>query len=153
MSILEHRIPPPVLVVLLALAMWGASRVTLALPIDYSWRVAGATAFLLVGAVFGSPAFVAFRRARTTIDPVHIEGASTLVTGGIFRISRNPMYVGLAALLFGWAAYLAAPWAIFGPVFFVLFIDRFQIVPEERAMLKKFGTAYEAYRREVRRWI
>ena len=94
-----------------------------------------------------------FWRHETTIDPVDLERASTLVTGGIFRLSRNPMYVGFAAVLVGWAVCLAAPWSLAGPVAFVLFTTRFQIVPEERVMRAKFGRAYDDYRAQVRRWV
>ena len=94
-----------------------------------------------------------FWRNETTIDPVDIGRASALVTSGVFRYSRNPMYVGFAAALIGWAVCLAAPWASLGPVAFVLFADRFQIIPEERLMRAKFGRAYDDYRSQVRRWL
>jgi protein-S-isoprenylcysteine O-methyltransferase Ste14 len=84
---------------------------------------------------------------------VDIEAASTLVTGGVFRYTRNPMYVALTALLLAWTAWLAAPWAAFCPVAFALFITRFQIIPEERVLRAKFGRAYEDYAQRVRRWI
>jgi len=63
------------------------------------------------------------------------------------------MYVGFAAMLVGWAVCLAAPWALVGPVAFVLFTNRFQIIPEERVMRDKFGQAYDDYQAQVRRWI
>ena len=94
-----------------------------------------------------------FRRNKTTINPVDLESASALVTSGVFRFSRNPMYVGFTAMLVGWAVCLAAPWALVGPVAFVLFTNRFQIIPEERVMREKFGQAYDDYQAQVRRWI
>ena len=94
-----------------------------------------------------------FRRNKTTINPVDLESASALVTSGVFRFSRNPMYVGFTAMLVGWAVCLAAPWALVGPVAFVLFTNRFQIIPEERVMRDKFGQAYDDYQAQVRRWI
>jgi len=63
------------------------------------------------------------------------------------------MYLGIAAALVGWAAYLSAAWPLLGPVLFVLYIDRFQIQPEERALTELFGTEYADYSRRVRRWI
>ena len=99
------------------------------------------------------PPILAQLRPRTTISPVDIEAASTLVTGGVFRYTRNPMYVALTALLLAWTAWLAAPWAAFCPVAFALFITRFQIIPEERVLRAKFGRAYEDYAQRVRRWI
>jgi protein-S-isoprenylcysteine O-methyltransferase Ste14 len=74
-----------------------------------------------------------------------------MVTSGIFRHTHNPMYLGLPAVLLGWAANLAAPWAFPGPVLFVGFITRFQIIPEERALKGKFGSEYVEYQRRVGR--
>lgn len=94
-----------------------------------------------------------FRKARTTVDPVHIERASTLVTGGIFSLTRNPMYLGLTLVLTGFGVWLTAPWSLIGPILFVAFITRFQIIPEERTMRSLFRDAYDDYCRRTRRWI
>lgn len=149
---LENRIPPPLVMLSIAAAMaasLNASPAALSFPLR-----AGITAvFLLAAGVFGFPAFSAFSRANTTINPVDIEQASSLVTGGVYRLTRNPMYVGLAFLLCAWAACLARLIAAFGPLVFVFYINRFQILPEERVLLNKFGKAYEAYRKSVRRWL
>jgi protein-S-isoprenylcysteine O-methyltransferase Ste14 len=75
------------------------------------------------------------------------------VTGGIFRYTRNPMYVGFTSLLVGWACYLSVPWLLFEPIAFAIFITRFQIIPEERVMSVKFGQDYTDYRQRVRRWL
>jgi len=79
--------------------------------------------------------------------------ATALVTSAAYHHTRNPMYLGLVAFLLAWAVYLAVPWTLIGPLAFVLFITRFQIIPEERVLLQKFGDAYKAYQRQVRRWI
>ena len=84
---------------------------------------------------------------------MQIENASALVTTGVYRVSRNPMYVALTSLLTALAVYLANGWAAVGPVLFALFITRFQIIPEERIMQAKFGDAYADYQRRVRRWL
>lgn len=136
-----------------ALAMWAIARRTAPLPISPVLRGAVGAALLVGSASFALPAFRAFARAGTTIDPVHIQNASALVTGGIYGITRNPMYVALTGLLLAWAAFLAAPWTLLGPVAFAAFIDRFQIQPEERAMQLKFGAQYDAYKGKVRRWL
>jgi len=75
------------------------------------------------------------------------------VSSGIFRVSRNPMYLSMAFALLGWAVGLGRPWLVVGPVVFVLYLTRFQIRPEERALAEKFGPAYEDYRRSTRRWL
>ena len=153
MSALETKIPPPVLALGLALAMWAASFGAAPLALSGALRWALVAGFFALAALSGGPAVRAFVRARTTIDPVRIERASTLVTSGIYRFTRNPMYVALTSLLLSWAAYLSTPWAFVGPLIFVAFISRFQIIPEERAMTAKFGDAYIQYRNRVRRWV
>ena len=63
------------------------------------------------------------------------------------------MYVGLLVLLFAWAVFLSSAWALLGPVVFVLYMNRFQIAPEERVLSGMFGTDYSAYKSRVRRWL
>lgn len=153
MSGIENRIPPPLLVLLIGGAMSTLllDDRTADLPSAYRWGLTGL--FFVMAGIFGFPAFRAFGRAKTTINPVAIDQASSLVTSGIYRLTRNPMYVALALLLCAWAAWLADPWALLGPVIFILFINRFQIIPEERALTAKFGEAYLNYRRATRRWL
>lgn len=138
---------------ILAAAMWLLARITPVLAIDGRLRFALAGAFAGFGFCVAAMGMMAFRRARTTINPVKLEQASSIVTSGIYSRTRNPMYVGLTSLLLGWTVFLAAPWALFGPVLFVLFTTRFQIVPEERVLIAKFGGEYTRYQERVRRWL
>jgi protein-S-isoprenylcysteine O-methyltransferase Ste14 len=103
MQTLELRIPPPLAALLLGLAMWAAAR---PLPAADRMRFPVATACALLGASVAFLGFWACRRARTTVSAKNLEAASTVVTGGIFRCTRNPMYVGLAGILLGWAVWL-----------------------------------------------
>jgi len=153
MKTLEHRIPPPLVLMVVGALMWITARYTPHVDLDGAARQVGTLGFGAVGAIFLLGGFLAFRRARTTIDPVNLDAASTVVTTGIFRFSRNPMYVGFATLLVAWSIHLAAPWTLLGPLAFVIYIQRFQILPEERVMQAKFGAPYEAYRARVRRWL
>ena len=153
MKSLELKIPPPVVAALIAVAMWGISLIAPSLRIPTSTRVAMAIAIGLAGVGFSVAGVMSFRRARTTVNPMKPEAASSLVSSGIYRITRNPMYVGLSFVLVAWAAFLSSAWALLGPVAFVLFIDRFQIAPEERALSALFGGEYTAYRSRVRRWL
>ncbi len=137
----------------IAAAMWGVAKFLTPIPLDSALRIGLLFALNVTALIFGLGGIIAFRRARTTINPVQIEQASRVVTGGIYRVTRNPMYVGLTMLLTAWAVRLAVPWTLLGPVMFALFIHHFQILPEERAMSAKFGNAYEDYRKRVRRWI
>jgi len=152
-SPLENRIPPPILVPFVGLAMWAAARLGPALAVPRLWMIAAAWPIGIIGLVTGGSGIFAFRKAKTTIDPVRIDQASSLVERGIYRYTRNPMYVGLTCLLLVWALYLGTAWAVLGPVLFVAFITRFQIIPEERAMSARFGRAYDEYRKKVRRWL
>ena len=153
MRALEHKIPPPIVTVLSAAAMWGIARLTPVVETGGTIGIAAAAALAVVGLLFAAPAVLAFRRARTTINPVDINAASSLVTGGIFGVTRNPMYIGMLFVLLGWMVFLAAPWGVLGPVAFTLFITRFQIIPEERVMAVKFSTQYAEYRERTRRWL
>lgn len=146
---MENRIPPPILTLVLAMAMWPLA----AEAPSPLWRTVTAIGIFLLAAFFGLPALRAFRGAGTTIDPVRIDRASALVTGGIYRVTRNPMYVSLTLMLCSWALWLGGSWVWTGPVFLALWLDRFQIRPEERVMSARFGDAYLRYRGEVRRWL
>lgn len=153
MHVLEHKVPPPIVMALIGAAMWAAARIAPALEIEESLRLAIAGTIALLGLVVTALGVVAFRQAKTTINPVNLEAASSLVTGGVYRYTRNPMYVGFTIALVGWAVYLAVPWVLLGPIAFLLFMTRFQIIPEESVMSSKFGQEYTEYREQVRRWL
>ncbi len=151
---LELKIPPPLVAAVVATAMLCASiwlGPVLALP--PTARVAGALMLVAVGASFDLVSLLAFRRARTTINPLRPERSKAVVTSGLYRITRNPMYLGLVLILTGLALYLDSPWALPGPLVFAAYITRFQIQPEERALTAHFGADYTAYCARVRRWL
>ena len=110
---------------------------------------------ILIGAglLFVLAGGISFRRARTTVNPLKPEAASALVTSGIYRYTRNPMYVGFALWLLAWGLYLASPLVLLGVLGFVLYMNRLQIAPEERALGRLFGADFAAYRQRVRRWL
>jgi len=150
---LDNRIPPPLVALLVAIAMATVAHFTPGINLPAALRYGVAAALLAFALIMGGRAFRAFGRAQTTVNPVDITAASTLVTTGVYRVSRNPMYVSLASVLTMIAVLLSNGWALLGPVLFILFITRFQIIPEERAMGELFGGAYTAYRATVRRWL
>ena len=150
---LEHRIPPPLVALIMGVAMWPISLLTPVLHVPRALRIGVALALAATGFVIAFSGFLAFRRAKTTVNPVQIDAASSLVTASVYRFTRNPMYFGLTSLLLGLTVFLAAPVALIGPITFVLFTTRFQILPEERLLQTKFGQAYADYRQKVRRWI
>ncbi len=151
---MKPRIPPPILMLLAAAVMWALCRwLPLSQGIRGSWNRVGAAVPAAIGFVIAVAAFVRFRQVRTTVNPMDPSQATQLVTDGVFRISRNPMYLGLVLLLIGWAVWLdsASPWLI--PPLFMIVITRVQIIPEEQALERLFGTQYLAYRRSVARWV
>ena len=150
---LDNRVPPPIVTVAIGAAMWAASLVVPAVHLSPAIRYGFVFVLLIFGGFVGSRAFSAFRKAGTTINPVEIEKATSLVTSEIHAVTRNPMYVGLATLLVTLAVLLSSAWLLLGPILFVIFTTRFQIIPEERAMLARFGEDYVAYKARVRRWL
>jgi protein-S-isoprenylcysteine O-methyltransferase Ste14 len=153
MDDLKLRVPPPAVAVLIAGAMWGISLLTppLYVPSDIRWAVALAVGLAGVGIALSG--VVSFVRARTTVNPMKPMKTSALVTTGVYRFSRNPMYVGVLFVLIAWAVILSVAWVLAGPVVFVLYMERFQIAPEERALSDLFGEEYAAYKARVRRWL
>ena len=147
------RIPPVALFVVVALLMWAVASWLPSWRIALPGRTGAAVLLLLVAGAIGIAGVRAFDRARTTVDPLRPERASALVTSGIYRRTRNPMYVALAIALLAWAFWLAHPPALLGVAAFVAWMNRYQIAPEERALQALFGAEFERYRSEVRRWL
>ena len=153
MRSLELKIPPPVVALLFGLLMWLAAHTVPSFAWPATARIAAAVALAAVGAAFDVAGFVSFRRARTTINPLRPADASSLVVTGVYRYTRNPMYVGGALLLLAWAAFLANAAAFLLVPGFVLYLTRFQIIPEERVLAGIFGAEYREYCERVRRWL
>ncbi len=148
---LDNKIPPPLVALFFAGAMWLAQPDTQ--HAITAVHITGIVVCWLIGTVFSVAALVAFRRAKTTVNPLKPQAASSLVVSGVFRFSRNPMYVGMAFVLLAWAIYLGSVLSLLGVVGFVLFITRYQIIPEESAMRALFGEAFTRYTQTVRRWL
>jgi protein-S-isoprenylcysteine O-methyltransferase Ste14 len=153
MKILELKIPPLPLAVGFGVLMWAIDRW---LPMQTHRSllrgVIALTTFGLAVAIVVI-AVIGFRRARTTVDPFHPETASTIVTTGIYQVTRNPMYLGFLLALIALAVFLGNLASAVIPLLFIVYMNRFQIGPEERALRARFGASYEAYLRSVRRWF
>lgn len=151
---LELKIPPPLVGAAVAGAMVAAAvLLPPVLALSPGLRLGVALALAGVGAGFDLAGLLAFRKAKTTVNPLTPQRSSAVVTHGVYGLTRNPMYLGLALILLGLAVYLASPWALLGPVVFVAYITRFQVLPEERALEARFGAGYSAYCKRVRRWL
>ncbi len=148
---LELKLPPVALLLAHSMLMglvakaWPGGSVPASTPLALVLALAGTAVALAV--------VLAFRRASTTMNPTRPGKTSCIVSTGIYRRSRNPMYLGFVLALAGWASHLGhiGAWCLL-PVF-VLYMNRFQIAPEERLPLAKFGADYRAYLQAVRRWI
>lgn len=153
MRALELKVPPGVVVLLTATLMWLASRAVPGFSLPLPTREAVALGLVVVGVTISGWGVVSFRRARTTMNPLKPGAASALVMSGPYRHTRNPMYLGLLLALTGWAVFLSNALAFLLLPAFVLYLDRFQIRPEERALASRFGEEFTAYQSKVRRWL
>jgi protein-S-isoprenylcysteine O-methyltransferase Ste14 len=154
MNWLHNRIPPPLIASLCGLLMWlGARHWPGGQELPLNWRLGLALPVLLLGIAVCLAGVLSFRRARTTVNPLKPQSASALVDSGIYRHTRNPMYLGFAMLLLAWTLFLAWPPALLGVAGFVLYMNHLQIAPEEQALSRLFGEDFARYCTQVRRWL
>ncbi len=152
MNILENKIPPLLIAVLVAIGMWFIPNVTTTKPSGFL-RGGLAAIVALSGVAVVIAGVVSFHKAKTTVNPLRPETASSLVIVGIYHLTRNPMYTGMALVLAGFGVFLWSPALLLGPAIFVIYMTCFQIVPEERALERKFGDEFLRYKNTVRRWL
>lgn len=150
---MELKIPPVVQMILVAIAMWLVSVLLPSATYKSNGLLWVAGFFITAGLIVLIFGISAFRNASTTVDPRTPEKASSLVINGIYRISRNPMYLGILLLLIGWVFVLGSFLSLIGLPVFVLYINHYQIMPEEQSLGKIFNEEYLAYKKCVRRWI
>ncbi|GAA5317660.1 MAG: isoprenylcysteine carboxylmethyltransferase family protein [Candidatus Pelagadaptatus aseana] len=148
MAFLENRIPPLMVAIITMLLAWlvdpkGADDVVVQ---------TAASVLVIVAMVLARISIMGFVRADTTVNPLSPESTTELVCDGIFAYSRNPMYLAMALLVFAFCLYFTGFWSLLFTAGFMFYIQRFQIVPEERALEQLFGEDYRDYRRRVRRW-
>jgi protein-S-isoprenylcysteine O-methyltransferase Ste14 len=133
--------------------MWVVAHLFADLQLPKLVRLSLAVVMGAIGVAVAIAGVMSFRRARTTVSPLKPETSAALVSTGVYSLTRNPMYLGMVLALFAWAVYLSSIWSLLGPVLFVLYITRFQIVPEERMLDRLFGASFAAYKKRVRRWL
>ena len=149
---LELKVPPLALVLLFGGLMWLVSASSI-FAISLPWRWVFSLIFYTVGSAIVLAGVLTFRRMKTTVNPLTPEATTTMVTLGIYRFTRNPMYLGFLLVLTGWATYLSNLLAFAFLPLFVWYMNRFQIQPEERALGSKFPEAFTVYKRSVPRWV
>ena len=147
---LNTKIPPPIVMFLcIGIIYLFESQIEYSQP---NLKAAGII-FLILGLIIIFLAVLKFMKTKTTVDPTRPHKTSNLVISGIYKITRNPMYLGMLFLIMAYAIYNNN---IFGciviPVF-IFYINKFQIEPEEIEMRKKFGESFENYCKKVNRWI
>ncbi|MCG2589873.1 methyltransferase family protein [Rhodohalobacter sulfatireducens] len=153
MKFLECKIPPALQFIIIAALMWWISDSIPDLNYSSSQLKWLGISLFSVGVFIGLLGVYEFWKQRTTVDPHKPEKASSFVDTGIYRFSRNPMYLGLLVVLIGILFYFANPVNILPVIGFVLYMNRFQIIPEERVMANKFGEDFFEYKQSVRRWL
>jgi protein-S-isoprenylcysteine O-methyltransferase Ste14 len=146
-------VPPPIVFVLIAAAMWWVGRSFEHGKYSFSYQTPIALALVGLGAALAALGLRSFIAARTTPNPMRPTRATHLVTSGVYSFSRNPMYLGDLIMLAGIAVWTGS--VLNAPLLavFVWYIDRYQIAREERALTEVFGDQYAAYCVKVRRWV
>ncbi len=153
MKALELKIPPALLMFLFMLMMWGVDQLLPQFKLEWAWHEWAARGVFLVAIGLLAAGAISFKKANTTVDPTRPENASSVVTSGIYAYTRNPMYLGFLLMLLAFVFKLSNPMTFLVLPIFVLYMNHFQIVPEEQALQALFVNQYAAYCQKVRRWI
>jgi len=146
-------IPPPIQGLIAALAIWLIAKYFPEFNLETPFQKAAAILIALIGLSIDFICAFLFIKTKTTISPINPSNTSTLVTTGLYKISRNPMYLGLLLLLTGWSLWQGNPISLLVILIFITSITLTQIKPEESALEEKFGQDYRDYKNQVRRWI
>lgn len=146
-------IPPPLVVAVLAFVMWALHRRVEYGGFESQLQPLIAVLLLVAGLALMVAAAAAIVSAGTTINPLRPSRTSSLVTSSVFRLSRNPIYLGDLLILLALAVWLGNLFNILPVGVFVWYINRYQIAPEERALTTLFGASYVDYCARVRRWL
>ncbi len=150
---MKTLIPPPLIGLIAAVLIWALSRYLPQYAVDFTGRTLIAGVFLGLGMIMDLIAIGAFRKARTTVNPLRPEKANELVISGLYKFTRNPMYLGMLFVLIGWSFWRGNLLASLPLIGFVTYITIFQIKPEEAALRERFGDSFANYRKTVRRWL
>lgn len=142
------KIPPPVIFILSLCLIYVLSNQTYS-----SVTLILSCLIWAICAVIAVVAILPFKQQKTTIDPRYPQKTSQLITQGIYRFSRNPMYLSLIFGLVGWMVLWQSVWGILAIILAMLYLTEYQIKPEEQALKAKFGESFVLYQQQVRRWL
>lgn len=151
--ILELKVPPVMLTAITATLMWIVAYITPFVTFTLPVRDLSVLVLMLTGVTISLLGVVSFRRAGTTVNPMNPGSSSVLVDSGIYGLTRNPMYLGFLFVLFGWSVYLSNLSAFLLLPAFILYMNRYQIEPEEKELGVIFGQPFVVYKARVRRWL
>jgi len=149
----KFRVPPLALTVIMAVLMYFSRLYVSPFPIPEILKITLSLALLFGGCLFSVLGVGYFRKNKTTVDPTRPELATTLVTSGVYAITRNPMYVGFLLFLLSLGVYFANYLAMFMALIFFIYMSKVQIACEEKALDLLFGEDYREYKMRVRRWL
>jgi len=145
------KIPPPLIVLVLIVSIYFSSKkidlINIPLQLEISIFILSAGILIFVNPV------LQFIKSKTTVNPIQFEDVNKLVTSGIFKYSRNPMYLGMLMIVLSTSIFYLNIYSILTPLLFILWINKFQIKREEEFLIEKFGDEYLSYKKKTRRWI
>lgn len=153
MTRLALQVPPIVVLTIFVIVMWYVALLVPFLTLEPGLHISVSVLVAFLGLFLIFISSITFHRCGTTLNPLKPQLASTLVTSGPYRYSRNPIYIGMVLILAGWGVYLQNLASLFCVLVFVLYINRFQIFPEEESLAQKFGVEFEIYKSSVNRWL
>ena len=145
------KIPPPILVIILTVSIYLSSKKIVLIHLPYRYLIS--TILLSIGFLVILNPVINFIKSKTTVNPIKFKNVNRLVTSGIFKISRNPMYLGMILIVLSSTVFYLNIYPIFTPFIFYFWINRFQIKREEKFLTEKFGEEYLLYKTRTRRWI
>lgn len=153
MSKLSLKIPPLVQGVIAILLIWLFDYYMPIYSVDIIFQGVVALIMICMGGLIGVFGVIEFIKMRTTVDPRYPKKASRLVVSGMYKYSRNPMYLGILLVLLGTSVYLGSISSFIVTFAFVMYINKYQISPEEQSLTQKFGENYKQYLQQVGRWF
>lgn len=150
---LSLKIIPPFQVLILGFVMWCIHRLVGLFHFHSGYEYIASRALLYLCLCLFCLTIYQFWRHKTTVNPSKLQDTRSLITNGVFAFSRNPVYVIDALLLLAWAVWLGQWLNLAMPLVFVWYCTEFQIKAEEKVLAEKFGSQYEQYKKQVRRWL
>ncbi|MGR6858860.1 methyltransferase family protein [Aliivibrio salmonicida] len=154
LSKLELRIPPPLIMLLFMATVFAFNKMAPFHLFYLPWlSYVLVISLIVLGGVIALWGVKEFREAKTTVNPLKPESSSSLVSSGIYQYTRNPMYLGLLLALLSSVVYTQHPLGLVSVLGFVLYINRFQIEPEEKMLVTLFGDEFVEYTNRVKRWF